>query len=123
MYKGKEKIVLKYLGFLVDQYNMTYSFQTFPEYYGFYGPIDYYSFYNTHGCFTLQNIVQRDEWGWYIAKKFSNNQYLLLEKSINQTNYITKTVFTARGMLRKLSALLKEEALNNKTIFNIPLFD
>lgn len=69
MYEGKEKLIKKHLSFLINEYNMSFKYQCFNDYKGFKGPIDVYSFYNDNGCFTLHNIVQRGEWGWYVSKK------------------------------------------------------
>lgn len=121
MYIGKEKLILKHLGFLVNQYKMKYSFQSFKEYRGFNGPIDYYSFYNKNGCLTFQHIVQRGEWGWFVSKKYSNDQYLLLEQEISQKNYITKRIYSLNGMFKELARVLQEEIQANGTIFNIKI--
>ena len=87
-YDGQTKLILKFFNFLVQDYGMKFVFQTYSDYYGFFGPIDTYSFYNTYGCFTLLNIVQRGEWGWFVSSKFSTNLNELLKTEINQKTYI-----------------------------------
>lgn len=121
MYQGKTKLVLKYLGFLINEFKMQYKFQSFDNYYGFCGPIDTYSFYNESRCITLHNIVQRGEWGIYLSHRFSENQYSLLEKEICQSDYMHKTHITFNGWLKEVSKAIKEEAHSKNTIFNIPI--
>ena len=104
-YIGKTKVVLYYLGFLKDEYDFNFAFQTFNKYNGFCGPIDTYSFYNTYGCFTLLNIVQRGEWGWFVSSKFSTNLNELLKTEINQKTYIYKTYWLYGSVLKELSSI------------------
>lgn len=120
MYNGKTKLVLKYLGFL-KEHGMEFKFQSFSEYKGFSGPIDTYSFYNQNGCFTMHNIVQRNEWNWFVSKSFSENQYKLLEKEISQNLYITKRYWLYSRVLSELSNLLKFEILSTGAVFGIKL--
>jgi len=120
-YEGKTKKILKYFGFLVEKYNMKFKFQTFDEYLGFPGPIDTYSFYNKNGCFTFQNIVQIGEWNWYIAKEFSHNQYELLEKNVDQRDYLFKSYFFTNSWLKDFSKIIKKQAERSNSAFGIPL--
>lgn len=121
MYEGKEKLIKKHLSFLINEYNMSFKYQCFNDYKGFKGPIDVYSFYNYNGCFTLHNIVQRGEWGWYVSKKISTNQFELIEKEIRQVDYLKKSYFLTSSWLKELCKILKEEASTNNTIFGIKL--
>lgn len=108
-YTGKTKLIKKHLGFLETDYDLKFAFQTFEDYKGFCGPIDTYSFYNDFGCFTLHNIVQKGEWGWFVSKKFSQNQYELLESEIDQRNYIDKRYWLYRSVLKKLGEIIKNQ--------------
>ncbi len=119
--EGKTKIILKYFGFLVEKYNMKFEFQTFNEYLGFLGPIETYSFYNKNGCFTFHNVVQTGEWNWYRTKEFSYNQYELLEKKIEQRNYLYKSYFFTSSWLRDLSVIIRKQAERSNSAFGIQL--
>jgi len=118
-YAGNTSLIKKHLGFLETEYNFTFAFQTFDDYYGFCGPIDAYSFYNDSGCFTIHNIVQRGEWGWFTSKKFSANQYELLEAEIVQTNYITKRHWFYNAVLKELANIIKKQIDSSGSFFNI----
>lgn len=117
MYSGKTKLVLKHLGFLLDEYGLKFQFQTFDDYQGFYGPIDTYSFYNEYGCFTLHNIVQRGEWSWFLSKEFSKSQYELLEKKIDPNLYISTNCWLYGSVLKRLSNSLKTQIETTGSIF------
>ncbi len=118
-YNGKTRLVLKYLGFLTNDYGMNFAFQTFNEYEGFMGPIDTYSFYNNFGCFTLHNVVQKGEWGWFISRKISSNQYELLEKEILQTDYIHKRYWMFSSVLKRLASIINEQIKKTSSFFGI----
>lgn len=118
MYNGKTKLILKYLGFLVTEYDFSFKFQTFENYRGFCGPVDTYSFYNNYGCFTLHNIVQKGEWGWFLSDKFSDNQYALLSSEIPQDQYIS-CCWTLRGQLKQLTNSIKIQLLSTGMMFGI----
>ena len=79
---GRSELVLKYLGFLVTEYNMQFKAQEFDEYLGFHFMSYTYSFYNENGCFTIHHIPQRGETGWFVSKTISEDQYELLKKEI-----------------------------------------
>jgi hypothetical protein len=94
------------LRFLQEQYGLSYGFQTFKKDVteNFYGPMNTYSFYNETGCFTIYHAVQRNEWEYYLSKKYSQNQAELLSQNISQI------VFTAIGKKRKsLKNLFRSE--------------
>lgn len=118
-YTGESKNVLKYLGFLVDDYQMQFLFQSFDEYKGFCGPINTYSFYNNNGCFTLHQVVQRGEWGWYVSKELHKDQYALLETEISQNEYIRRGSVFARSSLKNLADIIDEQILVSKEFFGI----
>lgn len=121
VYDGKSKKILKYFGFLVEKYNMNFKFQTFPDYYGFPCQVDTYSFYNKNGCFTFHYIVSRDEWSWYRSKEISENQYDLLEKEIDQRDYLFKSYYLTNSWLRDLSLIVQKQVERSNSAFGIPL--
>ncbi len=81
--------------------------------------MDAYSFYNEFGCLTLHNAVQRGEWGVFVAKKFSTDQYALMEQEVCLANYTTKSYWTTTGLLKILSQVIKTEIVEKQSIFNI----
>ena len=121
MYNGLTKKVLKHLDFLVKDYNFQFSFQTFERWHNFLGPMDAYSFYNEFGCLTLHNAVQRGEWGVFVAKKFSTDQYALMKQEVCLANYTTKSCWTTTGLLKILSQVIKTEIVEKQSIFDIPI--
>lgn len=116
---SNEKKILKYLGFLKTEFGMSYAFQSFSNYRGFAGPIETYSFYNDNGCITFHHIIQRGEWGWYTSKEFSNIQEGLLEKEIEQREYLHKSYFLTKSWLKDLQQALHEEIKQYGTVFHI----
>ena len=123
IYEGKSKLILKYFGFLIKECGMKFQFQTFPEYYGFCGPIDTYSFYNNNGCFTFHHIVQRGEWSWYRSSRFSNDQYELLEREINRRDYLFRDYFFTSSWLKILSNIVKGQVKRSNSALGISLRD
>jgi hypothetical protein len=118
-YRGESKTVLKFLGFLVNEYQMIYLFQSFDEYLGFYGPINTYSFYNKQGCFTLLQVVQRGEWGWYISKKIHTNLYNLLETEIVQNDFVHQSTFSYRKNLKILRDIIRDQLEHSQQFFGV----
>ena len=108
-YKGESLSVLKHLGFLLDDYGMQFSFQSFEEYKGFSGPANTYSFHNKNGCFTLHQVVQRGEWGWYTSKEYHENQYDLMENEIKQNEFISTNCLSYKKMLKKLALCISNQ--------------
>lgn len=119
MYEGKKKLILKHLGFLVENYNMKFVFLSFPKFMGFYGPSDCYCFYNDNGCFTIHNLVQRGEWGLFNSPKFSNYQHELLFKEISQRPYFNRSYYTASGWLKELAKVISNEIKLKNSFFSI----
>ena len=118
-YTGESKTVLKVLGFLSEEYQMKFRFQSFDEYLGFHGPINTYSFYNEQGCFTLHQVVQRGEWGWYVSRKVHANLYELLEKEIRQSDFIRYSTFSYKKHLKMLAGVIRKEVENSQQFFGI----
>ena len=118
-YEGKTKKILKYLGFLVKEYNMQFKFQTFKNFGTFYGPFDYYSFYNEHGCYTIENAVQRGEWGMYKSKEVYDNPNSLTVYGIDERKYLKKGYFTSGGWLKAVAQTIKEQIQKEGAIWGI----
>ena len=60
---------IKMLMFLVDEYNLKYSVQTFNNYpFGNY-TTKTFSFYNDSGCFTIRYLSQKDELDFYFSSR------------------------------------------------------
>ena len=121
MYQGNTRLILKHLGFLKEDHGFSFGFQSFGDYYGFCGPIDAYSFYNQHGCFTLHNIVQKGEWTWYLSKGYSTNQYGLLEQKIDPSLYIATKCWLYSTVLKRLSISIKNQIKDSGKFFDIPV--
>ncbi len=116
-----EKTILKHLGFLVEEYGMSFKTQSFDEYIGFCGPFNAYSFYNENGCFTVFHAVQRGEWGWYTSSAISSNLYDLLENEIIQRDYISPCGFSYKKMLKQLADVIRKQILTSKSFFEIEI--
>ena len=121
MSEGMTKKILKYLGFLIEEYNFKFSFQSFDMWKYFYGPMDTYSFYNEFGCLTLHNAVQRGEWGVFVSKQFSSNQYALMDKEVYLANYTSKSCWTTTGWLKVVSKIIKAQIESENSVFDIPV--
>ena len=75
--------IIKLLMFLVDEYNLKYSQQTFNHYpFGDY-TTKTYSFYNESGCFTINYLLQKDELDFYFSTEFSTECKKLQGKLVN----------------------------------------
>ncbi len=113
-----EKLINKYLNFLVTDFNLSYKLQKFNEFKGFCGPVYAYSFYNDKGCFTIHYIAQRDEIGFYKSKNISPDQNLLMENEINLTEYISPA-FRKSTIFKRLSASIRNQIRNKKSFFGL----
>ena len=116
---GKSKLVLKYLGFLVTEYNMRFEAREFNEYLGFHFWTYTYSFYNDNGCFTIHDIPQRDETMWYVSGSFSEDQYKLLEKKVIKVLYIREQFWFFRTGMKKLAASIRAQIAASGEMFGI----
>ena len=120
-YIGESKSVLKLLEFLIKEYQMKYIFQSFDEYMGFHGPINTYSFYNEHGCFTVLQVVQRGEWGWYTSKKVHENLHDLLETEIRQSDFTQQSTFSYKRNLKILGTVIRKQVETAQHFFGIAI--
>lgn len=74
---------IKMLMFLVEEFNLKYSAQTFNNCpFGNY-TTKTYSFYNDSGCFTVNYLISRDELDFYFSSRFSNEYKELHERLVN----------------------------------------
>lgn len=73
----------KQFDFLVKDYGLKYSHQTFKNCYNGHWVVYAYSFYNESGCFTIYELGQRGEWDYYYAKRHSNIMEELLENRVD----------------------------------------
>lgn len=115
----RSKWVIKYLGFLISDFSFKYAFQVFPDYVGFCGPSETFSFYNDFGCFTLHYLVQRDEWGWFLASEFSSDQSELLCCEIRQKDYIIRPILSNKRMLKLLGESIRTQINESHSFFGI----
>ncbi|MBE6797195.1 MAG: hypothetical protein E7531_02510 [Ruminococcaceae bacterium] len=69
--------------FLITDYGLEYKHQEFINAYDGNWTVQAYSFYNNSGCFTIHNLVQRDELDFYYSPKFSQELSELCGKGVN----------------------------------------
>ena len=116
---GRSELVLKYLGFLVTEYNMQFKAQEFDEYLGFHFMSYTYSFYNENGCFTIHHIPQRGETGWFVSKTISEDQYELLKKEIIQSLYVHEQTWIWRIGIKNLARSIRSQIARSGEFFGI----
>ena len=116
---GESKCVLKYLVFLVTEYNMQFTAQEFSEYLEFHFICYTYSFYNKNGCFTIHHIPQRGDTLWYVSKSFSEDHYELLEKRIWQRLYVQGSSWLFSTGIKKLAASIRSQITKSGAFFEI----
>ncbi len=117
------------LNFLVEEYNMNYSFQSFDSDVSgrFYGPMNTYSYYNSNGCFTIYHALQRGEWDYYYSKIYSNNQAILTAQDISKDVYMSikelkRNIFTLfKSDSSVLSLVIKRKIIESGEFFNIKI--
>jgi hypothetical protein len=114
---GRSEIVLKHLGFLLTEYNMQFKAQKF-NVYGYISSYTY-SFYNNNGCFTIRNIPQRDDTGWYVSGVFSEDENELLEKHIIQGLYIQGQYWLWGTGIKRLAASIRSQIAASGDFFGI----
>lgn len=119
MYEGKTRLVLHHLDFLIYHYGFQFTFNSFKNYKGFYGPSDIYSFYNSKGCFSLHHLVQKGEWGIYISSRYSIDQFGLLEKQIPQNQYFSRNTYTSSGFIKQLKKSVELQLIQTNSVFGI----
>lgn len=116
---GCSETVSRYLGFLENQYKMSSFFQEKVDVEGIENPTYVYSYYNQHGCFTLLQIAQRNEWECYWSKSFTEDIDSLLSVRIRQKDFCNKSVFTTRGFLRVVAQYIQKNILHEGCFWGI----
>ena len=74
---------IKELMFLVEKYNLKFADQTFNSTPFGNWVTKTYSFYNDSGCFTISELLQRDEIDFYFSDIFSNDYRVLKQVQLN----------------------------------------
>ena len=115
-----EKLVNKYLYFLVTDYDFNYKIQSFSEYHGFCGPIYTYSFYNAKGCFTIHYVTQKDELSFFTSEKMSLDQYQLLKNEIHLIEYISPC-YRKMTLFKRLAASVRNQIKNKDSFFDLSI--
>ena len=116
---GHSKIVIRYMGFLVNRYQMKIDFQLLPDTEGIEDPTYVYSFYNNWGCLTLLEVAQRGEWDCYVSDRFDSNPYSRLKTKINQREYCSREVYFVGSFLRITAKSIQRMILETKSIWGI----
>lgn len=113
---------LKVYEFLIKEYHFKYAVNKFSSFLGFEGPFYAYSFFNSHGCFTILHAFQRNEFEYYVSTMYSDKKEILLAKNISQTVFDLliqkrknpKNWFRSENLL--ISQIIKQE-INEKGKF------
>ena len=74
---------VKELMFLVEKYNLKFTEQTFESTPFGNWVTKTYSFYNDSGCFTISELLQRDEIDFYFSDVFSTDYLVLKQRQLN----------------------------------------
>ena len=72
--------IKKYFDFLVKHYGMSYKQQFFKDWGNW--MYSMHSYYNKNGCFTIQELLQEEEFEFYYAQAFSSDRDRLCERRI-----------------------------------------
>jgi len=56
-----EKTILRYLGFLIEEYHLKYDYSIFEEYLGTNATLQTFTFYNNNGCFVVHDVPVKGE--------------------------------------------------------------
>ena len=117
---GKSKEVLKHLGFLVKEYNMQFKAQAFEKYLGSNITCYTYSFYNSNGCFTMEDVAL-DGIGLYVSKVFSENYEELFEQEIIQPlyPYLQGSCWLFRTFIKKLAKSIRYQIATSGEFFGV----
>jgi len=119
---GNARIVNKYLGFLASDYHMNFRASEIPNKTGVENPTFIYSYYNPYGCFSLVEIMQRNEWDCYISDSLSNDYMSMLSNKINQPLYLgVENIYTTRGFLKCLAKSIRTQIAEQGKFFSIEL--
>lgn len=79
--KAEEKLKI-----FAEKHNLNFAKQEFLNcLYG--GTVCTYSIYNSSGCFTIHQLIQRNEIDFFMSKEFYNDRKKLTEKEVNIFEY------------------------------------
>ena len=125
---------VKELMFLVEKYNLKFAEQTFGNTPFGNWVTKTYSFYNDSGCFTISELLQRDEIVFYFSDAFSTDYLVLKQRELNvwDNNEILrkhqKWIFglknpffwnSKKKYMKALAEVIKEKIGKNKEFFGI----
>lgn len=119
MYVGQEKLINKYLGFLVQDYLMSFSINIVPNTTGIENPTYIYSYYNSSGCFSIVEIAQRDEWTCF----FSNKPTIDIDTmhKISNHEFLYKHVYSKRQFLMQIAQYIKKSISKHNSFWGISM--
>lgn len=111
--------------FLIDDYGMKYDELIFStdKSGSFLGPMFAHCFHNERGVFIIYYALQRNEWYFYTADKYSTQQEELLQTDISDQVFklLRENKYLFLSELSKLSIILKKQLRREPVLFGIPL--
>ena len=115
----EEKNLMKYFTFLLTEYNFKFDKHNLGDLVDengkrlFYGPCNCYYFYNEKICINFIHLVQRQDWEVYITNE------VLLDQTLIRKGKKVPTDLCYNWSL--LASIIKDEIINNNSIYNIKL--
>ena len=116
---NEEKKLMEYFTFLLTEYNFKFDKRNLGDLVDengkrlFYGPCNCYYFYNEKICINFIHLVQRQDWEVYITNE------VLLDQTLIRKGEKVPTDLCYNWSL--LASIIKDEIINNNSIFNIKL--
>ena len=116
---------IKWFNFLVEQYNLKFSYQQFEKDKNDWEPMQAYSYYNDSGCFTVYYAEQEGDWDYYFSTIFSHNKKELLGKKMNISKLVDQKTPKWRVSIsfnkynQLLSEIIKEQIEESGEFFVI----
>ena len=125
---------VKELMFLVEKYNLKFTEQTFESTPFGNWVTKTYSFYNDSGCFTISELLQRDEIDFYFSDVFSTAYPDLKKRQLNvwDNNAILEKHqrwifglknpffwYSKKKYMKALAEIIQAKISNNKEFFSI----
>lgn len=119
IYCDEEKNLMKYFAFLLTEYNFKFDKLELGDWVDenvkrlFYGPYNCYYFYNEKICINFMNLVQRQDWGVFIANEVISDQTIIRKgKKVPSNLCYNWSLF---------ASTIKSEIKNSNSIFGIKL--
>lgn len=110
---------MKYFAFLLTEYNFKFDKLELGDWVDenvkrlFYGPYNCYYFYNEKICINFMNLVQRQDWGVFIANEVISDQTIIRKgKKVPSNLCYNWSLF---------ASTIKSEIKNSNSIFGIKL--